>query len=755
MALFVRHFAAALALISLTLSGWAELPVARLHSLFPMGGRVGTTLEVTAEGSDLEEATVLRFDIPEVSGRRSGTNTSKFVVTIGAHVPPGLYEARVVGRFGASNPRFFSVGEAQEINAPGTNRTEVSAFNLSLEMTVNAFAPVAAADFYQFKIASNQSVFISCQGEPFDSKMSPVLLLYNSEGEELSRDRRDGKLSYQAKNEQNLVLKVHDLQFRGGNEFPYRLALTSRPPIEFIFPPARLSGSDRKFEVMGRNLASGIALPSLLMDGKPLSKLAVELDVPTAENAIAIGTPRPRRLAEAGLKSFLYRAPEISGSGTPLPVFVAAAPAQLEAEPNDPGAPRRIVPPCEIQGQFYPSDDVDCFEFEAKKGDIFWIEAISERLGQATDPFILVQRVTKDTKGQTSLKDVQELYDTDSNLGGAVFNTTSRDPAWRLEVPEESVYRVQIRDLFNRKSDPSRLYRLAIRREHPDFDLFAFVAPPPTFEKDKREAQLWSPLLRRNDTLLIKVAARRRDNFTGEIALQVTGLPDYAHPAEAVIAAGQNTAWISISSTDAAKDWTGAIQIVGRTTIASNSVARSASTATVVWDVADYNNEAARARLTSELVLAIRAEAAPFKIEAAQKSWQTAQTTSLSIPLRFTRSADFNEPVKLRLYAGGQPDPLKEWEVDGKAVQASVDLDLKQSKLANGAHQLFVLAQTRGKFRRLTADETAELEAAEKNSKVDAEKKKIQERLRPREVTALFASPLIKVLVNPAPTAAK
>ena len=42
----------------------------------------------------------------------------------------------------------------------------------------------------------------------------------------------------------------------------------------------------------------------------------------------------------------------------------------------------------------------DWFTFEAKKGDAYWIEVISQRLGLVTDPFVLVQRVTKNEKGE-------------------------------------------------------------------------------------------------------------------------------------------------------------------------------------------------------------------------------------------------------------------------------------------------------------------------------------------------------------------
>ena len=51
---------------------------------------------------------------------------------------------------------------------------------------------------------------------------------------------------------------------------------------------------------------------------------------------------------------------------------------------------QKITPPCEVGGQFYPAGDLDTFAFDAKKGDAWWIEVVSNRLGLSTNPFVLV-----------------------------------------------------------------------------------------------------------------------------------------------------------------------------------------------------------------------------------------------------------------------------------------------------------------------------------------------------------------------------
>ena len=98
---------------------WAQLPRTRLDSVFPPGGKAGSSFTVTITGELSEAATHLvfshdgieatqRFDPPgefTVAHRR----VREFDVNIGGQVPDGLYEVRAVGPAGLSGPRTFAV----------------------------------------------------------------------------------------------------------------------------------------------------------------------------------------------------------------------------------------------------------------------------------------------------------------------------------------------------------------------------------------------------------------------------------------------------------------------------------------------------------------------------------------------------------------------------------------------------------------------------------------------------------------------
>ncbi len=710
----------------------ADLPLARLHTIFPPGGKAGTSFEVSVTGLDLDDAGQIHFSNSGITAtqKMSAANqpeANRFMVSIDQSVLPGVYDARVVGRFGISNPRGFAVGNQMETTETG-NHTPGKAMAVAVGTSVNGRMAASSADYFKFEAKKEQRVLIECLANQLDSKLDPVLVLSTPTGSELERNRRGGLLDFITPADGTYVLKLHDLLYRGGDEYFYRLTVGGGPHIDFVFPPSLVAGGKAEHTLFGRNLPGGESLPGLKIEGKPLQRVVVSIDASPQEAASRLDTSAFIRPSEALLDGFDYRLRTPEGSSSPKLLTVATAPVITEQEPNNqPKEAQKIQVPCELVGQFFPANDVDCVTFDAKKGDAYWIELFSQRLGFPTDPFALVQRISKNDQGDEQAVDIQELYDSDANIGGVEFNTTTRDPVWRFEAKEDGTYRVQVRDLFNRNQpNPALVYRLSIRKDAPDFRLVAVPQAPPSFERDKREAQLWSPFLRRGDSIPIKVFAFRRDNFGGDIELTAENLPTGITANSSRIAAGQNSGFLVLHATDKAGDWFGPWRIVGKANTGSNTIVREARGAGVVWNVPDYNNEVITTRMTRSLVLASAAEESPFVIEPGElKTWETSLAAKLQIPLKMSRHADFKGKVKLRAVGAGLSEPLKEWEEDGQATASVLDLDLAKVKVPAGLHQILVLAQTSGKYRKLRPNELKTAEAIAKtaeDNKQQAEK---------------------------------
>ena len=163
----------------------AQLPAARLLTVFPPGAKAGSSIEVAISGVDLDDPMQLYFSYPgikaklKIAEKTGQPETNKFVVTISAEVPPGLYDARFVGRFGASNPRAFAVGDLNEICEPASNNSPDTAAALPTGTTVNGHASANNADHFKLMAKKGQRILIECAARAIDSRLDPVLELFD------------------------------------------------------------------------------------------------------------------------------------------------------------------------------------------------------------------------------------------------------------------------------------------------------------------------------------------------------------------------------------------------------------------------------------------------------------------------------------------------------------------------------------------------------------------------------------------------
>ena len=130
-------------------------------------------------------------------------------------------------------------------------------------------------------------------------------------------------------------------------------------------------------------------------------------------------------------------------------------------------------------GRFNPRGDRDWYTFEAAKGEKFWIEVVSQRLGLSVDPQVVIQQV-----GEAS-KDLQEIDDLATPMPAMQDNIEKRyrahsdDPAILFTAPADGKYRMLVRDLFgSAQGDPRLFYVLSVRAPKPDFRLVAFPHDP-------------------------------------------------------------------------------------------------------------------------------------------------------------------------------------------------------------------------------------------------------------------------------------
>ena len=218
----------------------AELPVARLTGLYPPGGQSGHSVVVTLTGSDLDGADQLHFVDSRIAARRvkpttvpkGAADALQFEVSIGADVPARVYDVRAVGRFGVSNPRSFAVDDEPEAAAPVGNTTAVKAMELRLDTAAFAVAEASADQFFRVPLKKGQAAYVSAEALCLDSKMEPAFVVTGPDGRDVIRSRAGAAMGFEAAVSGDYLISVHDVIYRGGAEFFYRLAVMSAPSMD-------------------------------------------------------------------------------------------------------------------------------------------------------------------------------------------------------------------------------------------------------------------------------------------------------------------------------------------------------------------------------------------------------------------------------------------------------------------------------------------------------------------------------------------
>ena len=622
------------------------LPLPRLLTTMPMGGTVGTQVEIMITGENIEDAGELLFTHPGLTATpkldaNGQPEANKYIVTIAADCPPGIYEARLMTRLGITSSRVFSVDTLPEVMQTAANTTLPAAMELKVNSICNAVMTTKAVDHYSFEAIKGHRYIVNCASRGIDSKLDAVLIIGDAAGRDLVVERRGGTLDFTATEDGKHVIKVHELTFKGGPAFYYRLTLQE----------------------------------------------------------LAADAPMPQFASTKTVSSFSWP-----------PAGLAANAEAAESEPNNTHAQvQKISLPCDISGSFFPAADVDTFEFSAVKGDVWWVEVASERLGRPTDPSILVQHVSGEGADQ-ALTDVAEFSDIASPMkpssngyayDGPPYDGGSADIIGKLEIKEDGLHRLQLSDLFGgTRNDPRNIYRLVIRKTAPDFAIAGWGLHMELRNGDRNA--LSKPLaLRGGLTMALEVVAVRRDGFDGAIDLVMEGLPEGVTAQGLKIPAGKTRGIMLITADQNAPRALTQTSFYGKSQLDGNEVTRPVQMAAFAWPIVDSWGEVPSPRLVTGLPVSVTgSEFAPITIAPAEKKvWEATVGQKLTIPLVHTRRSEFSGSI-LQLKTSGEGfENVPRFDVPLSADTSEAVLDLGALNTPPGDYLIAFYGSAVAKYR--------------------------------------------------------
>lgn len=639
----IRFFLAAVVTIT-GQQAFAQLPQTRITSVFPPGGQQGTTVDLTVGGgTDLDELDRMVFAHPGITAVQKldaggSPVASTFAVTVAADVPAGLYDVRVRGLFGISNPRMFRVDSLSEAAEVEPNNTVAQATPVTMETIINARANGATdVDFYRVSVKAGQTLIVRSEAEKIDSPLQPMLQLFNASGRRLAGSRRilaqEASLVFTAAQDEEVVVRVHDAVYGGGDQFVYRLSFDSRPLVDWVSPAFVVTNEPTSVTVYGRHLPNGVLTGSRL-NGQPVFQQQMTIAPGIDHNPVGAAP------TAAFADSFWWTS--VPGN---LVRIGRADRVSISEAAETPDQPATL--PFEATGAFAERSDEDIFRFDAKKGEAWVAEVFAQRLGSIADPLLFIERVITNADGTVTYNRLATEDDDKQNPGGADLPTLSDDPSFRLDVPEDGTYRIRLRDRYgDTRGDPRLSYRLSVRPPKADFRLVVFDAFPSV--DGKAPATSGAVSLRKGASYELAVYAYRRDGHADAIQVTAENLPAGITCRASVIGPGQTTAKLVLTAAIDAAEQIAPISIVGQSGSADTAIKQSAQVATLIHD--PINGLPRTARLTESLVAGVMKDEQPFTILVDAMNAEFSQDQQLMVPVRIEKRNGFDGKVDLSFY---------------------------------------------------------------------------------------------------------
>ena len=564
-----------------------------LNSVFPPGGSVGQTVEVTIAGSALGNVRGLRCNAPGISFEQVEGNKNQFRASIAPDTPLGYYDLRAISSHGLSSPRTFFVGNRLEQVEPNANDDARSAPVVRLDTVINGrIEQPSDVDYFRFEARQGQRVLIECAAERIDSQLRAVLEVFDDRGKQLLSSRGyfgvDPLIDLRVPADGSYVIKLYDLTYAGGTDHYYRLDIDTGPRVAFAVPTVVQQGMSAQVTLYGWNLTSQAAGVAARQSNASFDQIKVEIP----GDMVRDSWPLPCRMqpAQTSVRGFGYQFP---GSHAPVLMSVTDVSVTTDGSSNHSAkAAKHIVYPCEVSGQLAAGGEQDWFAIDARRGEVLYIEGFAQRINSPADLDVRVL----DADAQ---RELVRFGDEVRNIGGKSFPTNHLDPAGRWRVPADGRYLILVRDVIGMShADPRRVYRLSVRREEPSFSLA--VVP-------HRHDPAGVNVTRGGRTLLDLIALRSR-GLSGAIRVSAGNLPEGITCADVWLGPGTDRAPLVISAEQDAMEFVGELALEG---IADTTVAQKVRSGVVVRN--DSPN--GWGRLASEVPLAIAGDA-PIQISA-------------------------------------------------------------------------------------------------------------------------------------------
>ncbi len=515
--LMVKRSAILLVLILYSLSPVTEA-APRLVSVFPPGGRQGTTFEVEIHGEHLEGAHSVLFDgeqlrayvksveeveLTHLAGYEEDTKENKanvipghraaLVVEVDRAAPLGLHSVRLVSTGGVSNALKFFVNTATvvtegELRSRNETQQALHAFPVVINGRLDEPGEV---DRYFLEAKAGQELMFEVQLGDWPPKRTPMITLYEQSGSWFDADRLR-RLTSNSRTVDHLPRLAH------------RFEESSRYVVE-------IGALDEGYVAIPNFGGPGYTYQLHILPAADVNDSMQELHARAggANPWQSEGRERDfaRKLDAGWIEEVLRRAPP--GQSTE-----ATLTWTKETEPNDSQVEAlNVAVPGIVEGVIQSRDDIDIFKLQVGEGQKLAFEIETPDL---PPPHFNPRLAVLEAGG---MEVVTNLFKEVGGDGDDWVKTVEAKVIHSFETAGE--YTLRISDLTSRAAGPEFTYRVLIR--------------PQTPHVGEVRVGVDHMNLGAGRTGKLNVVVEREEGFEGEIALLVDNLP----PGVTVLAASE------------------------------------------------------------------------------------------------------------------------------------------------------------------------------------------------------------------------
>jgi hypothetical protein len=470
-------------------------------AMSPLGARQGETLDVQILGRNLDETRDITFARSDI---KAVVVVSDFFfvqahITVGPKVPVGLHDYRLRTPRG-THVGVFHVGSLPRLSEVEPNNDLKHAQRIALPVMIDGVVDIDDYDVFRFHAEAGQTLVFDVLSTRAGTRFDSTLAILNERGAELdfiddAYIQKDPYLVFTPKKTGDYFVRVAGSAepiaglFEGTPYSSYRLVAGAVPHMLHALPAGMRRGSTNELRISGLNLQKidRVVLGDSLAEGKVVEarsdSLVVRMAVPVS---VAAGR-HPLRAFAGSLEAQRQ-----------IDVVVSDLEERLVAPPTSRKNPQSITVPVALSGVFDRKRAAHFFAFDVRAGERLVFDVDSMKLGFLDDP--LVSLYTSDGKLLASHDDrVQQNGDEPPNLDSYLVYTFEK--AGR--------YVAMIRDAADR-GDPNYIYRLAVSRAKPDFDLRSLTPELTLF---------------RGRTVPLPVRVRRFGGWSTPVEVWVENLP--------------------------------------------------------------------------------------------------------------------------------------------------------------------------------------------------------------------------------------